>query len=66
MKLAEAMGVTGLRVTKPEELQTVLEQALATEGPVLVDVMVPPTEDVLPMVPPGGRLDEMVMGGSKA
>lgn len=66
VKLAEAMGVTGLRVTKPEELQTVLEQALATEGPVLVDVMVPPTEDVLPMVPPGGRLDEMVMGGSKA
>lgn len=66
VKLAEAMGVTGLRVTKPEELLAKLEEAMAIEGPVLLEVLVPPTEDVLPMVPPGGRLDEMVMGGNKA
>lgn len=63
VKLAEAMGVTGLRVTKPEELETVLQQAFALEGPVLVDVLLPAAEDVVPMVPPGGRLDQMILGG---
>jgi acetolactate synthase-1/2/3 large subunit len=63
VKLAEAMGVAGLRVTKPEELNTVLEKALKMEGPVLVDILLPETEDVLPMVAPGGRLDQMVLRG---
>ncbi|TWH45710.1 biosynthetic-type acetolactate synthase large subunit [Sporomusa sp. KB1] len=63
VKLAEAMGVPGLRVTHPEELNAVLEEALTMEGPVLVEILLPPTEDVLPMVPPGGRLDEMLLGG---
>lgn len=64
VKLAEAMGVAGLRVTKPEELSVILEKALQMAGPVLVDVLLPATEDVLPMVPPGGRLDQMVLRGN--
>jgi acetolactate synthase-1/2/3 large subunit len=63
VKLAEAMGVTGLRVSRPEELTPTLTKALKLKGPVLVEVLIPPTEDVLPMVPPGGRLDQMVLGG---
>ena len=63
VKLAEAMGVTGLRVTKPEELEKVLKEALATPGPVVVDIRTPETVDVLPMVPTGARLDQMIMGG---
>lgn len=63
VKLAEAMGVTGFRVTNPAELGHTLEEALRIQGPVLVEVLVPHTEDVLPMVPPGGRLDQMVLGG---
>lgn len=62
VKLAEAMGVTGLRVTRPAELKKVLAQALAETGPVLVDVRVSETADVLPMVPAGARLDQMIMG----
>lgn len=62
VKLAEAMGVTGLRVTKPEELDRVLEQALATPGPVVVDIQIPETMDALPMVPSGARLDQMIFG----
>jgi acetolactate synthase-1/2/3 large subunit len=62
VKLAEAMGVTGLRVTKPDELVPTLEEALRIQGPVLVEILLPETEDVLPMVPPGGRLDQMVEG----
>lgn len=63
VKLAEAMGIRGLRVSHPGELEDVLEEALRMQGPVLVDVLVPPTEDVLPMVPPGGRLNQMLFGG---
>lgn len=60
VKLAEAMGVTGLRVTKASELTATLAEALKIEGPVLVDVWVPASEDVLPMVPANCRLDQMV------
>jgi len=63
VKLAEAMGVTGLRVTKPSELNEILIEALRIEGPVLVDVWLPVGDDVLPMVPANCRLDQMVFGG---
>ena len=63
VKLAEAMGVTGLRVTKPSELAATLAEALRIKGPVLVDVWLPDGEDVLPMVPANCRLDQMVLGG---
>lgn len=63
VKLAEAMGVPGLRVTRPAELDHMLEKALQMQGPVLIEILVPPSEDVLPMVPPGGRLDQMLLGG---
>lgn len=65
VKLAEAMGVRGLRVDQPDSLEEVLKEALLTEGPVLVDVALPEAEDVLPMVPAGGRLDQMVIGADK-
>ena len=63
VKLAEAMGVIGLRVTKPSDLAATIKEALCTPGPVLVDVYLPEAEDVLPMVPAGGRLDQMILGG---
>lgn len=63
VKLAEAMGIPGLRVTQPEELEATLEKALATKGPILVDIRIPADENVLPMVPAGGSLDQMIMGG---
>jgi acetolactate synthase-1/2/3 large subunit len=62
VKLAEAMGVTGLRVTQPQHLKATIEEALQLTGPVLVDVLLPEVEDVLPMVPAGGRLDQMISG----
>ena len=65
VKLAEAMGVTGMRVTAMEELDQAVEKALETPGPVLVEVLIPTFEDVLPMVAPGGRLDQMILGGEK-
>lgn len=62
VKLAEAMGVAGYRVTEAKELKTTLQRAFDVEGPALIDVLLPEVEDVLPMVPAGGRLDQMVLG----
>ncbi|RNC29706.1 MAG: Acetolactate synthase large subunit [Candidatus Dichloromethanomonas elyunquensis] len=63
VKLSEAMGVPAIRLEKKEELKTVLEKVIASEGPFLVDIRIPEDEDVLPMVPSGARLDQMIMGG---
>lgn len=63
VKLAEAMGIPGIKVDQPEKLEATLEQALATKGPILVEIRIPADENVLPMVPAGGRLDQMIMGG---
>ena len=64
VKLAEAMGVSACRISEPAELMPVLQKALASDGPVLIDCLLPETEDVLPMVSPGDRLDHMVLGGN--
>lgn len=63
VKLAEAMGVTGLRAVRPEELDEVIAKAFRTPGPVLVDIWVAEDENVLPMVPGGSTLDQMVLEG---
>jgi len=65
VKLAEAMGLKGYRLTNKDELESRLPAILAEKGPVLIDVLIPEEEDVLPMVPGGKRLDQMVLGGSK-
>ncbi len=62
VKLAESMGAKGLRVTEPDKLDAVLEEALAIPGPVVVDIRIPETADVLPMVPAGASLDQMIFG----
>ena len=63
VKLAEAMGLSACRIEKPEVLKPELEKALNSTGPMLIDVMLPGNEDVLPMVAPGAQLDNMVLGG---
>ncbi len=61
IKLADAFGARGFRVTKPEEVVPVLEKALATEGPVLVDVWIEREENVYPMVPAGEPITNMLL-----
>ena len=65
VKLADAMGVAGCHITEQKDLVPMLSDALAREGAMLVDIEVPPEEEVLPMVPGGKRLDEMVLGVSE-
>ena len=66
VKLAEAMGMQAVCIKQMENLKESLQQALSSKGPMLIDVMVPANEDVLPMVAPGAKLDDMVIGGSEA
>ena len=60
VKLAEAFGGTGFRVEKPEELQEVLEKALATDGPVIIDYKIDSDDMVFPMVAPGAPISEII------
>ncbi len=61
VKLAEAYGVLGLRAKKGSDVQKVLERALNTPKPVLIDFSIVPEENVYPMVPAGAGLDEMLL-----
>jgi acetolactate synthase-1/2/3 large subunit len=49
-----------MRIRQPERLHDSIREALAIDGPVLVDVWIDKAEDVLPMVPPGAGLAEMI------
>ena len=57
VKLAQAFGADGLRVEKPSELRPALLAGLKSGVPFIVDVVVDPEEDVLPMIPPGKGYD---------
>jgi acetolactate synthase-1/2/3 large subunit len=60
-KLAEAYGATGLKATRPQEVEEVIRTALATPGPVIMEFKVNPEENVMPMVPVGAAINEMVL-----
>jgi acetolactate synthase-1/2/3 large subunit len=60
VKLAEAYGCTGLRLTDKTTLVEDLKAAIATEGPVVVDVRVTREANVYPMISPGQAARDMV------
>ena len=59
VKLAEAMGATGIRVTTREEFEVALEKALAMRTPVLLDCIINCDDKVWPMVAPGAAISEV-------
>ncbi|ADY56447.1 acetolactate synthase, large subunit [Syntrophobotulus glycolicus DSM 8271] len=62
IKVAGAYGIKALKVEMPEEVEPALREALSIDGPVLIDCRISPDEAVLPMVPPGKTIIE-VLGG---
>ena len=62
VKIANAMGVRGYRLTKAAELDTELVEIIFSKGAAVIDVYVPEEENVIPMVPGGKPLDQMVLG----
>jgi len=62
VKLAEAYGATGIRITKKQDVKKALKRALKIKGPVLMDFRVEPGENVFPMVPAGKAINRMIGG----
>ena len=62
VKLADAFGCLGLRVTDPATLDATLKQAFEFDGPAIVDCRIMTNEMVYPMVAPGSSIAEMLGG----
>jgi acetolactate synthase I/II/III large subunit len=61
VKIAEGFGVKGRRVHKKSELREAIQEMLDHDGPFVLDVIVPYTEHVLPMIPAGKSVKEMIL-----
>ncbi|MFA5100914.1 MAG: biosynthetic-type acetolactate synthase large subunit [Candidatus Omnitrophota bacterium] len=62
VKVAEAYGGVGIRVTKKEDVRPAIDKAIATDNVVFIDFHVEPEENVFPMVPAGESIDKMIGG----
>ena len=60
VKIAEAYGITGIRVTDKAQVAPAIQQAMDTPGPVVVDFIVKQDEHVYPMIPAGESVHEMM------
>ena len=60
VKLAQAFGAQASRALTLEELEAAFEKAFACDGPYLIDCAIDKDEFVLPMLPPGGSMDDII------
>ncbi|MBR7100746.1 MAG: biosynthetic-type acetolactate synthase large subunit [Clostridia bacterium] len=65
VKLAEAFGASAFRATTQKEFKNAFEKAVKLGGPVLIDTVIDKDEMVLPMLPPGGSIDEIITNVEK-
>ena len=61
VKIAEGFGVSGRRVIRREDLRPAIKEMLEHDGPYVLDVVVPYTEHVLPMIPQGKSAKEILV-----
>ena len=62
VKLAQSYGAEGVRVETLPDLENALNRAMRSPVTTVIDVPISPEEDVLPMLPPGAGLKEMIVG----
>ena len=60
VKLAEAYGIKGIRVTDKAQVKTAIQDAMEHDGPVLIDFIVEQEENVYPMIPSGMTVKDMI------
>lgn len=60
VKLAEAFGIKGYRISDVSQMKDVIDQVFKEKGPVLVDCYIDKDEFVLPMLPPGGSFEDII------
>lgn len=58
--LAKAFGADGMTADTPDELKSALDKAFGCDGPFLIDCAIDKDELVLPMLPPGGSMDDII------
>ncbi len=61
VKLAEAFGIKGYRCTEMADFEKTMKSAFEDNGPVLIECFVDKDEMVLPMLPPGGSMDDIIV-----
>ena len=61
IKLAESFGIKGIRAEKMDQLQSVIDQMLEHNGPVLADICVAKEENCFPMIPSGSAHYDMIL-----
>jgi len=65
VKLAEAYGAVGIQVTRKEEVADAIREAISIKNTVVLDFVVDREANVMPMVPAGARIDEMIFEEKK-
>lgn len=65
VKLAEAFGAKAARATNIQEFEAAFADAIKHDGPYLIDTLIDQDEFVLPMLPPGGSMDDIITTKSK-
>lgn len=66
VQVAKGYGIKAKRVTKPEQIKSALKEALGSNETYLLDFIIEEEENVFPMVPAGGSLDDMILRKSQA
>ena len=66
VKLAEAFGALGIRAETAEEFSMAFEKAVKAGRPVIIDTVIDKDEFVLPMLPPGGSIDDIIVDKEEA
>ena len=61
VKLADAFGAKGFHAESLEEVNAALDEAFKMDTPCIVECMIPEEENVLPMIPPNGSLDNVIL-----
>ena len=61
VRLAEAFGVKGYRCTEMSDFEKTMKEAFESDGPALIECFVDKDEMVLPMLPPGGSMDDIIV-----
>ena len=60
-KLAEAFGAKGFSASNPKEFEEVFKKALQEKGPVWIECIIDQEEKVLPMIPNGGTVEDIIL-----
>ncbi len=66
VKLADAFGLKGERATTPQQFEKAFKKATDADAPYIIDTVIDMDEFVLPMLPPGGSIDDIITSKQEA